>query len=117
MTLKSELRDVSVFSIITRNDSKTLNKKGCELNAALTKLCKKKKNINLIDNTKNIKPQHFNKGKLHLNQKGSRLLSEMFFKEISHGFNWQSRTENSDSEEGVSNLTFKGQKIIDCKST
>ena len=41
----------------------------------------------------------------------------MFFKEISHGFNWQSRTENSDSEEGVSNLTFKGQKIIDCKST
>ena len=41
----------------------------------------------------------------------------MFFKEISYGFNWQSRTENSDSEERVSNLTFKGQKIIDCKST
>ena len=27
------------------------------------------------------------------------------------------RTENSDSEECISNLTLKGKKIIDCKST
>ena len=32
-------------------------------------------------------------------------------------FNWQFRTKNSDSEECISNLTLKSQKIIDCKST
>ena len=91
-------------------------KKGCEENAVLMELCKEK-NISLIDNSKKIKPQHLNKGKLHLNQKGSRLLSDIFLKEISHVFNWQFRTENSDSEECISNLTLKFQKIIDCKST
>ena len=40
-----------------------------------------------------------------------------FLKEISRVFNWQFRTENSDSEECISNLTLKFQKIIDCKST
>ena len=32
-------------------------------------------------------------------------------------FNWHFRTKNSDSEEGISNLTLKCQKIIDFKST
>ena len=40
----------------------------------------------LIDNSKKIKPKHLNKGKLHLNQKGSRLLSDVFVKESSHVF-------------------------------
>ena len=71
----------------------------------------------LIDNTKKIEPQHLNKGKLALNQKGSRLLSDIILKEFSYVFNWQFRTENSGSEECISNLTLKGQKIIDCKST
>ena len=51
LTLNTESHDVSVSNIIVRNDSNTLNKKGCELNAVLTELCKKK-NIYLIDNTK-----------------------------------------------------------------
>ena len=113
LTLKSKSHDVSVSNIIVRNDSDTLNKKGCEVNAILMELCKEK-NIYLIDHSKKIKPQHLNKGKLHLNQKGSRLLSDIFLKEISHVFN---RTENSDSEECISNLALKGQKIIDCKSS
>ena len=86
LTLKSESHDVSVSNIIVRNDSDTLNKKGCEVNTVLMELCKEK-NIHLIDNSKKIRPQRLNKGKLHLNQKGSRLLSDIFLKEISHVFN------------------------------
>ena len=86
LTLKSESHDVSVSNIIVRNDSDTLSKKGCEVNAILMELCKEK-NIYLIDNSKKIKLQHLNKGKLHLNQKGSFLLSDIFLKEINHEFN------------------------------
>ena len=86
LTLKSESHDVSISNIIVRTDSDTLKKKGCEVNAILMELCKEK-NIYLIDNSKKIKPQHLNKGKLHLNQKGSRLLSDILLKEISHVFN------------------------------
>ena len=86
LTLKNESRDVSVSNIIVCNDSDILNKKGCEVNAVLMELCEEK-NIYLIDNSKKIKPQHLNKGKLHLNQKESRLLSDIFLKEISHVFN------------------------------
>ena len=86
LTLKIETHDVSISNIIVRNDSDTLNKKGCEVNAVLMEMCREK-NIYLIDNSKKVKPQHINKGKLHLNQKGSRLLSDMFLKEISRVFN------------------------------
>ena len=89
LTLKNESHDVSVSNNIVRNDSDTLNKNGYEVNAVLMEMCREK-NIYLIDNSKNVKPQHINKGKLHL---------------------------NSDSEECISNLTLKFQKIIDCKST
>ena len=77
MTLKSESHDVSVSSIIVRNDNDTLDKKGCDMNAVLMEMCKEN-DIYLIDNSKKIKPQHINKGKLHLNQKGSRFLSDIF---------------------------------------
>ena len=86
LTLKKESHDVSVFNIIVLNDSDTLNKKGCEVNAVLMEMCREK-NIYLIDNSKKVKRQHINKGKLHLNQKESRLLSDMFLKEISRVFN------------------------------
>ena len=81
LTFKSESHDVSVSNIIARNYSDTLNKKGCEVNAVLTEIYKKK-NIYLIDNSKKIKPQRINKSKLHLNQKGSRLLSNIFKKKL-----------------------------------
>ena len=77
LSLKSESHDTSVSNIIVRNDSDSLNKKWWEMNAILTELCKEK-NIYLIENTKKIKPQHLKKGKLHLNQKGSRFLSHIF---------------------------------------
>ena len=86
LTLKSESHDVSVSNIIVRNDNDTLNKRRYEVNVVLMELCKEN-NIYLIENSKKIKSQHLNKGKLHLNQKGSRLLSAIFLKEISHVFN------------------------------
>ena len=86
LTLKNESHDVSVSNTIVRNDIDTLNKKGCEVNAVLMEMCRER-NIYLIDNSKKVKPQHINKGKLNLNQKGSRLLSDMFLKEISRVFN------------------------------
>ena len=79
LTLKSESHDVSILNIIVRNDSDTLNKKGCEGNVVLMEMCNEK-NIYLIDYSKKIKPQHINKGRLHLHQKGSRLLSDIYFK-------------------------------------
>ena len=35
-----------------------------------------------------MKRNHLNKGKLHLNQKATKLLSDIFGKELSKVFNW-----------------------------
>ena len=84
--LKTESHDVSVSTIILRGDNKKLNEKGCEVNSHLKELCKEK-NIYLIDNSKKIKLQHLNKGKLHLTKYGSRILSNNFIGNICKIFN------------------------------
>ena len=43
--------------------------------------------LNLINHSKNIKPNHLNRRKLHLNQKGSKVLGDAFLEEISNIFN------------------------------
>ena len=83
--LKNEKHDVSVSTIILRTDDKILNEKGIEVNSYLKELCKKK-NIFLADNSKKIKAQHLNKGKLHLTKFGSKVLSNNFGNEISKVF-------------------------------
>ena len=40
-----------------------------------------------IDNSKKIKPNHLNRGKLHLNQNRSRLIDDAFLKEIPNVLN------------------------------
>ena len=70
---KNEIHDVSVLTIILRTDDKILNEKGLEVNLHLKKLSKEK-NIFLIDNSRKIKAQHLNKGKLHLTKYGARVL-------------------------------------------
>ena len=45
-------------------------------------MCKERK-LNLINHSKKIKPNHLNRGKLHLNHKGSRGLDDAFLKEMS----------------------------------
>ena len=85
-TFKVNSRDVSVSNIKARGDNDNLNEKGCEVNAHLTEMCKKRK-LNLLNHFKEIKPNHLNRGELHLNQKGSRILVNAFLKEISNAFN------------------------------
>ena len=79
--LKNEKHDVAISIITLRNDNKKLSQKGNEVNTHLLKLCEEK-NIYLIDNSKKIKVQHLNKGKLHLNKNGSRVLGNNFVSHI-----------------------------------
>ena len=74
--LKNEKHDVSVSTIVLRTDDKILNLKGIEVNSYLKEL----------DNSKKIKAQHLNKGKLHLTKFGSKVLSNNFENEISKVF-------------------------------
>ena len=63
--LKNEIHDISVSIIILRTDYKKLNKMRMEVNLHLKEISKET-NIFLIDNSRKIKAQHLNKGKLHL---------------------------------------------------
>ena len=75
----------------------------------------KDKNIYLIDNTNKIKAQHLNKGKLHLNKRGSNVLSSTFFSELSRILTWQ-RDKNKTGftvEECESDKTNVGQQVTD----
>ena len=85
-TFEVNSRDVSVSNIEARGDNGNLNEKECEVNAHLTEMCKERK-LNLINHSKKIKPNHLNRGKLHLNQKGSKILGDAFLKEISNVLN------------------------------
>ena len=85
-TLKGNSRDVSISNIIVRTDNSNLNEKRCEVNAHLTEMFKEIK-LNLINHSKRINPNHLNQGKLHLDQKGPKVLGNAFLKEISNVFN------------------------------
>ena len=84
MSLKTN--DVSVSDIILRTDNSLLNQKGCEVNSPLEDLCEER-NLYLADNTKKFRSHHLNKGKLHLNRKGSKLLNDTFIRQLSHVLN------------------------------
>ena len=79
MFLKTESNDVSAYIIILRTDNPLLNKKEREINSHLKDFCEVR-NLHLIDNTKNFRSHHLNKGKLHLNSKGSKLLNDTFIR-------------------------------------
>ena len=85
-SIKNEKHDVSISNIRIRADDKKLEEKRCEVNSFLGKLCKEK-NFYLIDHSTRIKRNHLNKGKLHLNKKGTKLLRDIFVKELSKVFN------------------------------
>ena len=85
-SIKNEKHDISISNIIIRADDKKLEERRCEVNSFLGKLCKEK-NFYLTDHSTRIKINHLNKGKLHLDQKGTKLLSDIFVKELSKVFN------------------------------
>ena len=82
MSLKTESNDVSVSNIVLRTDNPLLNQKGCVVNSHLKDLCEER-NLYLIGNTKKLNSYHLNKGKLHLNRKGSKLLTDMCISHMS----------------------------------
>ena len=49
-------------------------------------MCKERK-LDLINHLRNIKVSHLTRGKLHPNQKGLKVLADVFFKQISNVFN------------------------------
>ena len=71
--LKNETHNVSVSTIILRTDDKKSNEKMDGSKFTFKKLSKEK-NIFLIDNSRKIKAQHLNEGKLYLTKYGSRIL-------------------------------------------
>ena len=80
-SIKNE-KYVSISKIMIRADDKKLEEKRCEANRFLGKLCKGK-SYYLIYHSTRIKRNHLKKGKLHLNKKGTNLLSDIFVKELS----------------------------------
>ena len=84
-SLKNDSHDVSISSIVVRNDK--FKEKAAQVNENLERLCAER-NIYFINHAKNILPQHLNKSKLHLNRKGSSILTSNFVKALSHVFNW-----------------------------
>ena len=80
--MKGKNCDVSISNIILRTDNKKFNQKDQEVNTHLKDMCKDK-NICLIDHTNKIKVQHLNKSNLHLNKRGSNVLSITFVNELS----------------------------------
>ena len=101
--LKNEIHGVSVSTIILRTDDKILNERGVQVNLHLKELSKEN-NIFLIDNSRKIKAQYLNKGKLHLTKYGSRVLSNNFVNEISKVFDCQIDRGNSKVNAGECNF-------------
>ena len=88
MFLKTESSHVSVSNIVLRTENPLLNDIVSEVNLHLKDLCEER-NLYLIDNTKSFRSHHLNKGKHHLNRKGSKLLNDTFIRKMSHVPNWQ----------------------------
>ena len=57
------------------------------------------KNVNFIDHTKSIKPQHLNKSRLHLTRRSTSILSTTFVREISIVFHRQYFLHGRDTNE------------------
>ena len=116
-SMKGENCDVSISNIILRTDNKKFSQKGQEVNTHLKDMCKEK-NIYLIDNTNKIKAQHLNKGKRHLNKRGSNILSSTFVSELYRIFTWQHDKNNTGFivEECNSDKTNVDQRVTDGNS-
>ena len=83
MSVKTQSCGVSISSITVRKDKH--QNKVQEINDQLRDLCQAR-NVNFIDHSKSIKPQHLNKSRLHLTRRGTSILSTTFVREISNIF-------------------------------
>ena len=85
-SLKADKQDVTISSIITRNDR--FIAKENDVNKYFTELCFAR-NFLLIDHSKTLKSQHLNESKLHLNRGGTPILQNTFTIVLSSIFRWQ----------------------------
>ena len=69
-------------NIIVRTDNQELREKALTVDKVNSEICRER-SLYLIDNSKKMKQQHLNNGNLHLNQKGARILSDIYLREIS----------------------------------
>ena len=83
MSVETQSRGVSISGITVRKDKH--QNKVQEINDQLRDLCQAN-NINFIDHSENIKPQHLNKSRLHLTRRATSILSTTFIWEISNIF-------------------------------
>ena len=84
--LKNDQHDLSISNIILRTDNTNLEDKGCLVNIIVAEMCKEK-SLFFIDHSRKTKSHHLKKGKLHLNKKGSAVLSNTITREISSVLN------------------------------
>ena len=96
ISVKTQPCDVSISSITVRKDKH--QSKSQEINDQLRGLCQAK-NINFINHSKSIKPQHLDKSKLHLTRRGTSILSTTFVRKISNIFHWQYFLHSSKTNE------------------
>ena len=73
--------DVSISSITTRNDQ--YQRKAGDINQVLKEKCREKK-LQLLDHGNTITVRHLNASKLHLNKRGTQILSNVFAEAISN---------------------------------
>ena len=111
-SLKNDSHDVSISSIVVRNDK--FKEKAAQVDENLERVCADR-NIYFINHANNILPQHLNKSKLHLNRKGSGILTSNFVKALSHVFNRLEETSDKDSfSEGEENKSKSVDASINC---
>ena len=83
-SLMSVKRKVTISRITSRNDE--WNNKAAEVNEYLRNMCKQSE-IPFIDHGKRINPRkHLSRSKLHLNEKGSFILSKIFLDHLNFFF-------------------------------
>ena len=83
-SLSSKNRKVTISGIIPRNDQ--WNNKAEQVNSHLKEMCSSV-NMDYIDHFKNFNPRrHLNNSKLHLNEKGSWKLNNIFISYLSDLF-------------------------------
>ena len=94
-------------NIIVRTDNQELREKALTVNKVNSEICRER----------GLKQQHLNNGKLHLNQKGVRILSDIYLREISKILNWCETGNFAGFEEFMSEKSpISIDEIIDWKS-
>ena len=90
--------DVSISSITARNNKYL--RKAADVKRYLKDMCRKK-NLDFINHGNAITVRYLNASKLHLNKRGTQVLSNQFAEAISNIRNWQSILHSLANNDGI----------------